>query len=103
MIEHDINGGGGAKNTDIETIDLNSVGYKLGSAEFDIAKERFILARGILLFLFSLVVFIIILRVLPENTNNESVKEVFSTIFQSIVPIASLIIGYYFGSKGDKE
>lgn len=100
MIEH---GGNGKNNQDIETIDLGSVGDNLGNADFDIAKERFILARDILLYLFCLVIFIIILRVLPENTNNDSVREVFSTIFQSVVPIASLIIGYYFGSKGDKE
>lgn len=100
MIEH---GGNRKQEQDIETIDLVSVGDNLGNADFDIAKERFILARDILLYLFCLVIFIIILRVLPENTYNESVKEVFSTIFQSVVPIASLIIGYYFGSKGDKE
>ncbi len=100
MTEH---GGNRKQEQDIETIDLVSVGDNLGNADFDIAKERFILARDILLYLFCLVIFIIILRVLPENTNNESVKEVFSTIFQSVVPIASLIIGYYFGSKGDKE
>jgi len=100
MTEHSKNAN---QATDIETIDLSSVGKNLGNANFDIAKERFILARDILLYLFCLIIFIILLRVIPENNNSDSVKEVFSTIFQSVVPIASLIIGYYFGSKGDKE
>ncbi len=103
MAEYNINGGKQDGDQAIETIDLGRVGNDLGNADFNIARERFILARDILLYLFCLVIFIVILRVLPENSSSESVKEVFNTIYQSVVPIASLIIGYYFGSKGDKE
>ncbi|WP_105937068.1 hypothetical protein [Salmonella enterica] len=87
----------------LETIDIGNVENQLGDADFDIAKERFALAKDILLYLFCLLVFLIIVRILPENINNNEIKELFNTIFQSIVPIASLIIGYYFGSKGTKE
>ncbi|MEA5495556.1 hypothetical protein VBP92_27125 [Klebsiella variicola] len=85
---------------DVEVIELRSYESKLGSAEFDIDKERFVLARGILLCLFTLTIIVIFIRVEPNNIKDDNVKEVFNTVFQSIVPIASLIIGYYFGSKG---
>ncbi|MGB3252267.1 hypothetical protein [Buttiauxella gaviniae] len=71
----------------------------IGSIEFDLSKERFALAKLILTSLFWLTIFIVILRILPENIENDNVKELFNTIFQSIVPISSLVIGYYFGSK----
>jgi len=103
MSNYNLNTGSPNQDARIETIDIEVFESKLGTADFNIAKERFILARDILLYLFCLVVFIIIIRILPENSRNEDVKEVFNAIFQSIVPIASLIIGYYFGSKGDKE
>ncbi len=87
----------------LETIDIGNVENQLGDADFDIAKERFALAKDILLYLFCLLVFLIIVRIFPDNIKNDEIKELFNTIFQSIVPIASLIIGYYFGSKGSKE
>lgn len=87
----------------LETIDIGNVENQLGDADFDIAKERFALAKDILLYLFCLLIFLIIVRIFPDNIKNEEIKELFNTIFQSIVPIASLIIGYYFGSKGSKE
>ena len=83
----------------LETVNLFDVENQLGQADFDIAKERFTLARDILLCLFLLILFLSIIRMLPTNNDNKEVKEVFDTVFQSAVPIASLIIGYYFGSK----
>lgn len=87
----------------IELISISSVEQGLGKADFDIDKERFNLAKYILIHLFWLLVAMVALRLLPENILNKEFKDVFNTIFQSIVPIASLIIGYYFGSKGSKE
>lgn len=84
----------------VELIELSTVENKLGSAEFDINKEKFELARGILLCLFILTIFIISIRISPENIDDGNIKELFTTIFQSIVPMSSLIIGYYFGSNG---
>lgn len=84
----------------LEIIELSKYESKLGSAEFDIDKEKFALARGILLCLFILTILIVAIRIAPENIENDNVKEIFNTIFQSIVPMSSLIIGYYFGSKG---
>lgn len=85
---------------DVELIEIRNYENNLGSAEFDIDRERFALARGILLCLFMLTIFIISIRIAPENIKNDNVKELFNTIFQSVVPMSSLIIGYYFGSKG---
>lgn len=92
-----------APEQNIELISISSVEQSLGKADFDIDKERFNLAKYILIHLFWLLVAMVVLRLLPENILNKEFKDVFNTIFQSIVPIASLIIGYYFGSKGSKE
>jgi hypothetical protein len=92
-----------ASRQSIELISISSVEQGLGSAEFDIDKERFNLAKYILIHLFWLLVVMVAIRLLPDNLLNAEFKDIFNTIFQSIVPIASLIIGYYFGSKGSKE
>ena len=92
-----------APEQNIELISISSVEQGLGKDDFDIDKERFNLAKYILIHLFWLLVAMVALRLLPENILNKEFKDVFNTIFQSIVPIASLIIGYYFGSKGSKE
>lgn len=91
---------GASEEKGVELIELSNVENKLGSAEFDIDKERFALARGILLCLFLLTLFIISVRIAPDNIKDDNIKELFNTIFQSVVPMSSLIIGYYFGSKG---
>lgn len=87
----------------IDCIDIESVTNTLGNAEFDIAKERFLLAKNILLFLFVLTVIIILARLFFGERTSDELKDIFSTVFQSVVPISSLVIGYYFGSKCDKE
>jgi len=93
----------GANTSNIEVIDLDVVEDNLGNADFNIAKEKFSLAKNILLFLFWLTIFIIIIRVTPENKDSNGIKELFNTVFQSIVPMSSLVIGYYFGSRESKE
>ena len=87
----------------IEVIKLDSVEDKLGTADFNMAKEKFSLAKNILLFLFALTIVIIMIRVEPGNKGSDEIKELYNTVFQSIVPMSSLVIGYYFGSKEDKE
>ncbi|EJY8894335.1 TPA: hypothetical protein J5F55_003930 [Escherichia coli] len=87
----------------IDCIDIGSIENALGNAEFNIAKERFLLAKNILLFLFVLTVIIIVARLVFGERTNDDLRDIFSTVFQSIVPISSLVIGYYFGSKCDKE
>ncbi|HZG12474.1 MAG TPA: hypothetical protein VEZ91_10815 [Kurthia gibsonii] len=87
----------------IEVIELDRVEDKLGTADFNMAKEKFSLAKNILLFLFVLTIVIIMIRIEPENKDSDGIKELFNTVFQSIVPMSSLVIGYYFGSKESKE
>jgi hypothetical protein len=82
-----------------ENIFIDDYTGDIGAIEFNLSKERFALAKLILSSLFWITIFIIILRITPENINNNNSKELFNTIFQSIVPMASLVIGYYFGSK----
>lgn len=91
------------KTPEFEIFDVSKIQDSLGDANFDIDKERFNLARSILHYLFWLLIFLVIAMMIPSGILNEEIKNIFNTIFQSIVPIASLIIGYYFGSKGDKE
>jgi len=88
---------------DIEHIDIESFEYALGDADFDMAKEKFSLAKNILLCLFLLTIIMIVIRSFFGSRTGEDVKDIFSTVFQSIVPMSSLVIGYYFGSKGNKE
>lgn len=90
------------ENLGVEEIYVSSVEDSLGTADFDIDKERFNLARDILVHLFWFIVAMVIVIAMPGMASNADFKDVFNTIFQSIVPIASLIIGYYFGSKGGK-
>lgn len=90
-------------NIELEYINIESVEDVLGDADFDIAKEKFSLAKNILLCLFSLTILIIIVRAIFGSRTGDDVKDIFSTVFQSIVPMSSLVIGYYFGSKGSKE
>lgn len=87
----------------LEEINLDAIETNLGNAEFNIVKEKFSLAKNILLFLFLLTLTMIIIRVLPGNKDSDEIKELFNTVFQSIVPMSSLVIGYYFGSKESKE
>lgn len=88
---------------DIEYINIESIEDVLGDADFDIAKEKFSLAKNILLCLFSLTIIIIVIRSFFGSQTGDDIKDIFSTVFQSIVPMSSLVIGYYFGSKGSKE
>lgn len=92
--------GQGTQGRDISLETINIENIDLGSADFDINKERFALARWILLYLFILIAVLILFRLAPEHIEKDSVKELFNTVFQSVIPIASLIIGYYFGSNG---
>lgn len=97
-----INLNNGTSNN-IEVINLDKVEGNLGNADFNIAKEKFSLAKNILLFLFALTIIIIMIRIEPDNKDSDGIKELFNTVFQSIVPMSSLVIGYYFGSKESKE
>lgn len=83
----------------VELIDIASVEDSLGNADFNIVKEKFVLAKHILLYIFLIISSLTLVRLFVDYKNPEAIKEMFNTIFQSSIPIASLIIGYYFGSK----
>ncbi|MCD9134049.1 hypothetical protein [Escherichia coli] len=88
---------------DVEHINLESIESNLGDADFNMAKEKISLAKSILICLFLLTIYIITSRLFFGERTSDDLKDVFSTVFQSIVPMSSLVIGYYFGSKCDKE
>ncbi|MFJ5356495.1 hypothetical protein [Pectobacterium sp. CHL-2024] len=69
--------------------------------EFNLTKEKLSLAKWILLCLFCLTIMIIFIKVNAGAAKVDSVKDMFTVVFQSIVPMSSLVIGYYFGSKDD--
>lgn len=91
------------ESTGLESINIETITSVLGDADFDIAKEKFSLAKNILLCLFSLTIIIIVIRAWLGAKTGDDIKDIFSTVFQSIVPMSSLVIGYYFGSKESKE
>lgn len=92
-----------SEQQDFELINVDDVSESLGGADFDIDKERFNLAANILNGFFWLVIFLIVIAIVPDGFLNQRVESIFNAVFQSVVPIASLIIGYYFGSKSDRE
>lgn len=92
-----------SNQTPLETFNIQTIGDELGDLEFNIEKERFALAKWILLYLFLFIVSLTIYRLFSEGSDKTITKEIFDTVFHSVVPITSLIIGYYFGSKDNKE
>ena len=79
--------------TELESVDPTK------SLGFDLPLARFQMARWVLICLFGLICFLIIYRIAPDGNASEDVKSVFDKVFDSVVPIASLILGYYFGSS----
>ncbi|WP_157060499.1 hypothetical protein [Pantoea sp. A4] len=70
---------------------------------FHLPHARFQMARWVLICLFGLICFLIAYRIFPDGSASEDVKTVFNKVFDSVVPIASLILGYYFGSSSQEN
>lgn len=85
------------ETADSNDVDIRTIEDLLPS--FDLPHARFQMARWVLICLFGLLCFLIAYRIFPDGNATDNVKEVFDKVFDSIVPIASLILGYYFGSS----
>jgi len=91
----------------IEDINISDVEKKLGKLTFNMDKEKIHLAKWILLFLFILIIISMLIKVFiydfgyatEVNNLKMSSSNIFNTIFHSVVPMSSMIIGYYFGSS----
>jgi len=81
--------------SDIKNINIKDV--DVGSPSFDMDKERLNLARHILLAILLLNVLVYAVNIFPDCIVTDRLKDLSGNIFQSSVPIASLVIGYYFG------
>ena len=68
----------------------------VGVPSFNFPEAKLGLAKLVLLFLFILIAFAFLTSFIPDSyTTDRSVK--FSeNIYQAIVPIVSMVIGYYF-------
>jgi len=71
----------------------------VGDASFDLDKERLTLAKHILLALLLFNVLVFVVNIMPDCLFSDRLKDMSNSIFQSSVPIASLVIGYYFGKS----
>lgn len=71
----------------------------VGDASFDLDKERLALAKYILLALLLFNVLVFLVNIMPDCLFSDRLKDLSGSIFQSSVPIASLVIGYYFGKS----
>ncbi|WP_336292031.1 hypothetical protein [Cronobacter dublinensis] len=68
-------------------------------ADFDLPHARFQMAKWVLISLFAFICFLIAFRIFPDGQPTDDVKAVVDKCIDIIVPIASLILGYYFGSS----
>lgn len=87
------------ENIALEEVRLIDIEQDIGTPSFNINEAKLSLARSILLCLFLLVIFMISFRISPHYIHDGDAKELFNTLLQSIIPMSSLIIGYYFGSN----
>lgn len=68
----------------------------VGVSEFNMPEAKINLARWILASFFILILLAFITTLLPETLINARSGKFVESIFQSIVPMASMVIGYYF-------
>lgn len=81
---------------------LNAVDPKR-KADFDLPHARFQMAKWVLISLFGFICFLIAFRIFPDGSASDDVKAVVDKCIDIIVPIASLILGYYFGSSNNQD
>lgn len=68
----------------------------VGVSSFNMTEAKITLAKRILASFFVLVLIAFITTLLPECWVNPHSSKFVESIFQSIVPMASMVIGYYF-------
>ncbi|GEM_PF-5416480 len=80
--------------TPIKEIDLDL--EEVGQADFNMPQAKIELAKCVLLCLFLLIIAIYACSFFPENIVPERAKKLSENIYQSVVPVVSMILGYYF-------
>ncbi|UST80144.1 hypothetical protein [Pseudomonas siliginis] len=76
--------------------DFELGGIDVGTASFNMPEAKLGLAKLVLLFLFSLIAFAFLTSFLPDQYVTDRSTKLSENIYQSIVPMVSMIIGYYF-------
>ncbi len=82
------------KTPAIEEFSLDS--QDVGQSEFNMPEAKLGLAKCILLALAMFVGAIFLSAFITDGTLSSRGEKIIDNIFQSIVPIASMVIGYYF-------
>lgn len=73
--------------------DLDGV---LGEPSWNMPKAKIELAKWVLAALFILILLVFGLSFIPDCYVSERAKKLSENIYQSVVPIVSMILGYYF-------
>ena len=68
----------------------------VGEPSFNLPEAKLRLAKLILFFLFSLVIIICILNLVPDEYITARAVKFTDNLYQGIVPVVSVVIGYYF-------
>lgn len=71
----------------------------VGTPEVNMHEAKLDLAKNILLCLFLTTIVFGLITVQPENILKKEYRDLFDSLMKSIIPMSSLIIGYYFGSN----
>ncbi|MGC3932834.1 hypothetical protein [Pseudomonas atacamensis] len=77
-----------------EDITLNLAA--MGEPSFNMPEAKLGLAKSVLLFLFFLVVFAFVTSLIPDQYVTTRFVKFSDNIYQGIVPVVSMVIGYYF-------
>ncbi|WP_455865398.1 hypothetical protein [Pantoea agglomerans] len=72
-------------------------------AGFNLPHARFQMAKWVLISLFGFICFLVAFRIFPNGSASVDVIAVVDKCIDIIVPIASLILGYYFGSSNKED
>ena len=74
-------------------VDFDSI---VGEPQFNMPQAKIELAKFVLGALFFLVVLLFACSFIPDSFVTERAKKLSENIYQSVVPIVSMILGYYF-------
>ena len=68
----------------------------MGEPSFNMPEAKLGLAKTVLLFLFGLVAFAFATSLIPDQYVTDRFIKFSDNIYQGVVPVVSMVIGYYF-------
>lgn len=83
-------------NVNVGTEDITLNVAAMGEPSFNMPEAKLGLAKSILLFLFLLVAFAFLTSLLPDQYVTPRFIKFSDNIYQGVVPVVSMVIGYYF-------